>query len=105
MPVEFLTDVHLERYGRFQSDPTLFQLAEYFVLTPRDLLVIADLRFDHTRLGFALQLCTLRFLGTFLLDPTDVPALVLRTLCEQLGLPDANSLPRYLERRPTALKH
>ena len=35
MPVEFLTDAHLERYGRFQSDPTPFQLAEYFVLTPQ----------------------------------------------------------------------
>jgi len=105
MPVEFLSDVHLERYGRFQGDPTPFQLAEYFVLTPRDLGVMVDLRHSHTRLGFALQLCTLRFLSTFLLDPTDVPVLVLRTLCEQLGLPDANSLPRYLERRPTALQH
>ena len=56
MPVEFLNDVHLERYGRFQGDPTPLQLAEYFLLTPRDLVVIADLKFDHTRLGFALQL-------------------------------------------------
>jgi len=93
--VEFLSDVHLERYGRFQGDPTPFQLAEYFVLTPRDLGAMDDLRHPHTRLGFALQLCTLCFLSTFLLDPADVPGLVLRTLCEQLGLADAKSLPRY----------
>jgi len=95
----------LERYGRFQGDPTPLQLAEYFVLTPRDLQAIADLRFDHTRLGFALQLCTLRFLSTFLLDTTDVPALVLKTLCEQLGLSDATSLTRYFERRTTPFDH
>ncbi len=105
MPVEFLSDVHLERYGRFQGDPISFQLAKYFVLTPRDLQVIANLRFDHTRLGFALQLCTLRFLSTFLLDPTDVPVLVLRTLCEQLGLADTSGLPRYFERRTTPFDH
>jgi len=33
------------------------------------------------------QLCTLRFLGTFLPAPTQVPAVVVRTLAEQLQVP------------------
>ena len=44
MPVEFLSDVHLERYGRFQDEPTLFQIAEYFVLISRDQNAMVDLR-------------------------------------------------------------
>ncbi|MEJ7659371.1 MAG: DUF4158 domain-containing protein [Hymenobacter sp.] len=34
---------------------------------------------SHTQLGCAVQLCTLRFLGTFLPDPTQVPAVVVQT--------------------------
>jgi len=84
----FLSDAHLERYGRYSSDPTPEQLSEAFYLCEGDLEVISTLRQDHTWLGYAVQLCTLRFLGTFLTDPTDVPGVVVRTLCHQLGLKD-----------------
>jgi len=105
MAFAFLTDSHLERYGRYTGDPTPEQLMDSFHLDADELAYIRDLRHDHTRLGYAVQLCTLRFLGTFLTDPTDVPPVVVRTLCDQLDISNSGALLRYLERLPTRHQH
>jgi len=105
MAFAFLTDAHLERYGRFAGDPSPEQLSDIFHLDADELALLGDLRDDHTRLGYAVQHCTLRYLGTFLTDPTDVPAVVVRTLCDQLGLKDPDVFPRYLERVSTPYEH
>lgn len=105
MPFDFLTDDHLAQYGQYKGDLTVQQLQDYFLLTPAQLQHIATLRFPHTKLGFAIQLCTVQFLGTFLTDPLNVPDSVVRTLAIQLGLPKTVDLPRYLERRATRFTH
>jgi hypothetical protein len=58
-----------------------------------------------TRLGFALQLTTVRFLGMFLADPIDVPAAVVEYLADQLGIEDASCVKGYLKRDQTRLEH
>ncbi len=62
-------------------------------------------REDHVRLGFALQLGTVRFLGTLLTDPTAVPLGVVTYMSRQLPIGDPSGLPRYLARRVTHHEH
>ncbi len=94
MPVDFLTREQEARYGQFIDDPTPEQLARYFWLDDQDRALAWSHRGEHNRLGFAIQLGTVRFLGVFLPDPAAVPDSVSRYVAEQLDL-DVQSLDRY----------
>jgi len=61
-------------------------LRKYFTLTASDLEQVEQCRGPINRLGFAVQLCTLRWRGHFLGDTRQVPESVLATIASQLGL-------------------
>ncbi len=105
MPVEFLSDEQATSYGQFDGVPSLAELERYFVVDDADRELIDRRRGPHNRLGFAVQLATVRFLGTFLSDPIDIPWPAVVFLARQLGVDDPSVLKRYVDREKTPLEH
>jgi hypothetical protein len=102
---DFLTAQQIELYGRFGAEPSSEELERFFFVDDEDRKLIARRRDSVTRLGFALQLTTVRLLGTFLADPIDVPSVVVEYLAGQLEIEDASCVKGYLKRDQTRLEH
>ena len=86
MVKRILSKEQVELYGKFVIEPSNKQLSEYFFLGEKDLSIIRQLRSDTNKLGFAVQLGTIRFLGLFLSEPADVPQKIIDYLAEQLRI-------------------
>jgi hypothetical protein len=96
MPVEFLTDDEAAAYDRYAGVPSRADLERVFFLDDDDRALIGRRRGEHMKLGFALRLVTVRWLGAFLEDPLDLPVMVLDFVSEQLETADASTVRRAI---------
>jgi hypothetical protein len=104
--VKFLSQAELDGFGRYaETPPDRETLERFFFLDDADRDRVAAHRGTHSRLGFALQLVTVRNLGRFLADPLAVPTPVVDYLAVQLGVGDPSCVKRYLDRRNTRFEH
>src|SRR5262249_51142665 len=92
------------RLSTFPEEATEEDLSAYFTLSADDLAIVRRRRGEHNRFGFALQLCTLRFLGFLPDDLTRAPKSIVAYLASQLGT-DSSELDGYAERDQTRTDH
>jgi hypothetical protein len=90
-----------------EGEPAHAELKRFFFLDDADRELVAQRRSPHSRLGFAVQLSTVRFLGAAFLspDPLDVPWNEVDYLAGQLGIADPSVVKRYTDRPITAYEH
>ncbi|WP_227999729.1 Tn3 family transposase [Nocardia australiensis] len=91
-------------YGRYGALSRV-ELERFFHLDDEDRKLIAARRRDSNRLGFALQLVTVRHLGMFPPDPLEVPAELVEYLAAQLDIADPACVKSYTDRDKTKLEH
>lgn len=105
MPVDFLTSEQKASYAQFSGEPNEVQLARYFHLDETDLTFLYQRRGEQNRLGVALQLGCVRFLGAFLTDLSVVPINVQWFVASQLNITNLTILSTYAQRETTRREH
>lgn len=104
MPVSFLSEAERKRLSRFPEVISPTDLIAYFTLGEADLTQVRKQRGAYNRLGFALQLSGLRYLGFCPDDLTTAPAAVVDYLAQQLEVAPA-VLFTYGQRAHTRTDH
>src|SRR3989442_6903170 len=100
MPIGFLTAADRTRLNGFPEQIPHEDLSAFFLLSEADHGAINQHREAHTRLGFALQLCALRYVGFAPDELQTAPAAAVEYVAQQLGVAP-QALAAYGTRRPT----
>ena len=74
MPVQFLTEADHARLNRFPEEIPTEDYFTFFLLSQEDLIEVDKQRSNSNRLGFALQLCALRYMGFIPHELKSIPA-------------------------------
>jgi hypothetical protein len=93
-----------ERAGLLAFPTTDDELIRYYTFSEPDLSVIRQRRGNHNRLGFAVQLCYLRYPGFALPIDAEPPAPLLSIVGRQLNI-EPNVWPQYAQRPETRREH
>lgn len=103
--LEFLSAEQVEAFGRFTGAPSRSESDRVCVLSDTDVQRVRQRRRPQNRLGFAVQLVTVRMLGRFLSDPLEVPWEIVERLAGQVDVEDPSCLKQYAQRLPTQHEH
>jgi TnpA family transposase len=104
MSRRFLKADHREDLSNFPSTIDENDLIAHFLLTPDDLTLVRSNRTATQRLGFALLLCSLRYLGFFPQNLLTAPDNVIHYVAEQINC-DVEAIMSYGERSDTRQEH
>jgi hypothetical protein len=104
MPGQLFTGAERRRLGGFPDQVSREDLVTFYTLTGSDRAAINRCGVDAGRLGFALQLGTLRYLGFCPDDLAAAPGEVVRFLADQLKVPP-EGLAAYGRRPQTRTDH
>jgi len=88
MPVSFLSPTQCDNYAKYPADLPADIVTSLFFLDDHDIEWIASKRGDFSRLGYALQLASLRFIGTFISDLNKIPHVVIERIASQIKIDD-----------------
>jgi TnpA family transposase len=80
------------------------KIVRHYILNDFDLSVIYQQRQDYNRIGFALQICCLRYPGWTLTNINDIPDSVISYVAGQINA-DAGNIQNYGLRDKTRLEH
>ncbi len=101
---DLLTSSERIRYMSIPEKLDIHILATYFTLNPQDMEIINRHRKDSNRLGFAVQLCILRYSGWTFLDIKEVPAVILEYIAKQVEV-EPGEFELYGKRENTKYDH
>jgi len=104
MPGQFLTEAERERLSSFPAEVLPDDVIASFTLADADRAFVLTHRGAANRLGVAVQLGALRYLGFGPGDLTRVPAAVVESVARQLAVPAA-ALAEYAARAHTRQDH
>ena len=100
---DVFSDAELERLRGF-LEPTAAELIRFFTRSPADVRFVVAHRSVANRLGLAVQLCTLPWLGFVPDDVESAPPVAVARLAEALGV-ETDGLVGYGERGQTRTDH
>jgi hypothetical protein len=100
MPVQLFTEAERDQRDRFPEVIAYEDLVIFFTLSDRDRESMPRYSASHNRLGYALQLCALRFMGFVPDDLSSAPPEAVAFVAQQLGV-KPNMLADYGTRAQT----
>jgi TnpA family transposase len=101
---ELLTPEERLQYMKISTTLSEWELGTYFTFTQYDLDIIKRHRREYNRLGFAIQLCVLRFLGWTLSDIKEIPQVIINYVANQIVV-DPTNYQNYFNREATKYEH